>query len=162
MLDHQHPELQNAEYIVFVDSERHYVDCTPAVCDLLGYTRNEILQKRIDDISYDTKVRELFELYRAKRALQGEYILQRKDRTPVPIYYRSFVFDDGCHAAIWDPIKDWRVSYMAALLEPDPQKQKEKIEQAFADIEHNRDTDLARHKANDAIAALNALRKKRI
>src|SRR6266404_7315023 len=63
MLNHEHRELQNAEYVVFVDSARRYVDYTNAVCDLLGYTRDEMLQKKIDDVSYDSKVRELFELY---------------------------------------------------------------------------------------------------
>ena len=159
MLNHKHPELQNAEYVVFVDSTRRYIDCTDGACALLGYTRDEILQKKIEDISYDSKVPELFELYRTNRELQGEYILQRKDRTPIPIYYKAFVFDDGCHAAIWQPIKDWRKPYIAALLEPDPQKQRERIEQALAAIEQNRDTELAKQKA-DAILMLNALRKK--
>src|SRR5437879_12941612 len=105
MLNHEHRELQNAEYVVFVDSARRYVDCTNAVCDLLGYTRDEMLQKKIDDVSYDSKVRELFELYRTNKELQGEYILQRKDLMPVPIHYQAFVFDDGCNADIWTPIK---------------------------------------------------------
>ena len=162
MLDHRHQELQEAKYIVFVDSERRYVDCTAAVCDLLGYTREEMLQKKIDDISYDSNVRELFELYRANKELQGEYILQRKDRLPVPIYYKAFVFDDGCNAAIWQPIQDWRGLYMAALLETDPQKQLQKIDQALAAIAQNRDTTVPQHKINDAMLVLNTLRKKPI
>lgn len=160
MLNHQHRELQEAEYIVFVDSERRYVDCTAAVCDLLGYTREEMLQKKIDDVSYDNNVRELFELYRANKEQQGEYVLQRKDRSPVPIHYKAFVFEDGCNAAIWQPIQDWRGLYMAALLEPDAKKQLEKIEQALAAIAQNRDTNLPQHKINDAILVLNTLRKR--
>ena len=161
MLNHEHRELQNAEYVVFVDSARRYVDCTGSVCDLLGYTRDEMLQKKIDDVSYDSKVRELFELYRTNKELQGEYILQRKDLIPVPIYYQAFVFDDGCNAAIWQPIKDWRGLYMAALLEPDAQKQLEKIEQALAAIEQSRDTGLPRQRVDDAILVLKTLQKKR-
>jgi len=126
MLNHQRQELQEAEYIVFVDSGGGYVDCTAAVCDLLGYTREEMLQKKIDDVSYENNVRELFELYRTNKEQQGEYVLQRKDRSPVPIYYKAFVFEDGCNAAIWRPIKDWRGLYMAALLEPDAKKQLER------------------------------------
>lgn len=160
MLHHQHQELQEAKYIVFVDSERRYVDCTPAVCDLLGYTREEMLQNKIDDISYDSNVRELFELYRANKEQQGEYVLQHKDRSPLPIYYKAFVFDDGCNAAVWTPIKDWRGLYMAALLEPDPKKQLEKIDQALAAIAQNRDTTVPQHRINDAIRVLNSLRKK--
>jgi PAS domain-containing protein len=162
MLSHKHREMQNEEYIVFVDLGRRYVDCTAAVCDLLGYTRDEMLQKKIDDASYDSRVRKLFELYRTNKEQQGEYILQRKDRMPVPIYYTAFVFDDGCNAAIWQPIKDWREFYMAALLEPDAHKQLEKIELALAAIEQSRDTELPQHTVNDAIRVLNTLRKKRI
>ena len=160
MLNHQHQELQGAEYIVFVDSERRYVDCTSAVCDLLGYTREEMLQRKIDDVSYDSNVQELFELYRTNKEQQGEYVLQRKDRSPVPIYYKAFVFDDGCNAAVWTPIKDWRGLYMAALLETDPHKQLEKIEHALAAIAKNRDTHVPQHKISDAIRVLNTLRKK--
>jgi hypothetical protein len=69
------------------------------------------------------------------------------------------VFDDGCNAAIWEPIKDWRESYMAALLEPDPQRQREMIEDALVAIEQTPNT-LVKQKADDAIAMLNALRKK--
>ena len=162
MLNHRHQELHEAKYIVFVDSERRYVDCTAAVCDLLGYTREEMLQKKIDDISYDSNVQELFELYRANKEQQGEYVLQRKDRSPLPIYYKAFVFDDGCNAAIWQPIQDWRGLYMAALLETDPQKQLTKIDQALAAIAQNRDATVPQHKINDAILVLKTLRKKPI
>ena len=161
MLSHEHPELKNARYVVFVNAGRRYVDASEEVCGLLGYTRDELLRKTIDDISYDvSKVPELFELYRSRGDLEGEFILQRKDRTPLLIHYRAFVFNDGCNAAIWEPIRDWREPYYAALLEIDPRTQKEKIDQAIVALRQDRNADNATQKVmNDALLMLNALRK---
>ena len=37
MLSHRHPEVDGAEFVVFTDPSRRYVDCTDGVCRLLGY-----------------------------------------------------------------------------------------------------------------------------
>jgi PAS domain-containing protein len=135
MLAHAHPELANAEYVVFVDVSRRYLDCSEGVCRLLGYTREELLNKTVDSVSYDLEeVPRLFARYLEAGKLDGEYVLQRKDMTPVPIRYRAFVFSDGCNAAIWEPIKDWREPYLAALLEIDPAKLRHKLEVALAAV----------------------------
>jgi hypothetical protein len=167
MLDHGHPELAGAEYAVFVDLSRRYLDCTEGVCKLLGYTREELLRKRIDDISYNLdEVPKLFAEYLEAGKLEGEYVLQRSDMVPVPIRYRSFVFSDGCNAAIWEPITDWRESYLAALLEIDPAKLRQKVEVAQAAIDSARDprnpspqTAGERQAIRDAASVLNSLRK---
>ena len=169
MLDHGHPELAGAEYVVFADSSRRYVDCTEGVCKLLGYTREELLRKRIDDVSYNLdEVPKLFAEYLEAGRLEGEYVLQRNDMVPVPIRYRAFVFSDGCNAAIWEPIKDWRESYLAALLEVDPVKLKQKLEVAQAAIESARDprntnpqTTRERQAISDAASVLNSLRREK-
>ena len=162
MLAHKHPELRDTAYIVFVDSNRRYVDCTPGVCELLGYSREEMLQKTIDDISYDvSKVPELFTRYLQSGEQQGEYILQRKNRTPLLIWYRAFVFHDGCNAAVWEPIRDWREHYMAALLELEPQKQKENIGRALAAISQQRSTDSTMDRTlSEAASLLNSMQKR--
>lgn len=164
MLNHKHPELKHAKYFVFVDSSRRYVDCSDGVFELLGYTRDEMLQKAIDDISYDvSQVPNLFRQYLETGSQQGEYVLQRKDRTPLPIRYQAFVFQDGCNAAIWEPIQDWRQPYMAALLELDPAKQRNRIEQALAAIQQKREavnpSSFDQQVMSDAISMLNTLRK---
>ena len=165
MLHHQHPELRGAEYVVFVDSSRRYLDCTEAVCALLGYTREEILRMTVDDISYDVdEVPQLFAQYLKAGAMEGEYVLRHKDGTPIPIHYRAFVFRDACNAAIWKPAKDWRETYLAALLEVDPTKLKIKLDAALAAIDRAREcqdpaTQIAseRQAMADAASALNAL-----
>ena len=161
MLAHSHSELKDAPYVVFVDATRRYVDCTVAVCDLLGYSREQLLTKRIEDISYDVgEVPRLFAQYLQAGFQDGEYVLQRQDRTPLPIRYRSFVFSDGCHAAIWEPVGGWKELYLTALVELDPAAQKKKIELAVNAIRQDVDArGDERRQMTDALAMLNALKK---
>jgi PAS domain S-box-containing protein len=167
MLSHAHPELPVAEYVVFADSSRRFVDCSDAACGLLGYTREEFLRMNVDDASYKAdEVPELFGRYLKDGAMEGEYVLRRKDGTPVPMHFRAVVFSDGCNAAVWLPIKDWRESYLAALLEMDPGKLKRKLDVALAAIESARasqDQTLSRpsekQAMNDAVSALHSLQR---
>lgn len=167
MLSHSHPELQDAQYVVFADSSRRYVDCTEHVCGLLGYSRAEMLRKTIEDVSYDTgEVPTLFAQYLEKGKQDGEYVLRRKDSSPVLIRYKAFLFSDGCKAAIWEPVRDWREPYLAALLELDAIKLKRKIDLALAAIQQARQSqnpasqnDKAKLEITDALSALNSLRR---
>jgi PAS domain-containing protein len=167
MLSHAHPELQHAQYVVFVDSSRRYVDCSEGVCGLLDYSRAEMLQKTIDDVSYNnTVVPALFAQYLETGRQEGEYVLKRKNGTPVLIRYQAFLLSDGCKAAVWEPMRDWREPYLAALLELDPGKLKRKIEIALAAIQEARQaknpaaqTSKAQQEIADALSALNSLRR---
>ncbi len=101
---HSHPELENP-YVVFADSSRRYLDCTDGVCELLGYRRMDLMDMRIDDISYRPEtVSPLFEDFRRQGVQEGEYVLRHKQGTPVRIRYHALAFPDGCMAAIWEPI----------------------------------------------------------
>lgn len=161
MMAHAHPELKDAKYVVFVDASRRYVDCSDGVSELLGYSREEMLEKRIEDISYDvSQVPTLFSQYVERGTLEGEYVLQRKDRTPLPIRYQAFVFSDGCHAAVWEPVGGWKELYLAALLESDPGKQRTKIENALSAMRETAGVPAEeQRRINDALSMLKALRK---
>jgi PAS domain-containing protein len=165
LLSHAHPELIGADYVVFVDSSRRYTDCSDGICMLLAYERRELLEKTIDDISYhDEEVPQLFQQYIDAGGLTGDFVLKRKDGTPLPIRYKSFVFSDGCLAARWEPIHDWRQPYLAALLEIDPAKLRHKIEIALAAIEPHLRPDASqtlqeRQSIQDARSALRVLMK---
>lgn len=164
MLNHAHAELKGAEFVVFADASRRYVDCSDSVSALLGYTREELLNKTVEDVSYNVnEVPQLFAQYLKAGAMEGEYVLQRKDKTPVPIRYKALVLRDGCNAAVWQPIKDWREPYLAALLEMDPGKLKRKLDVALAAIERTRASQEHRpspqetQALNDAVSALSSL-----
>jgi hypothetical protein len=66
--------------------------------------------------------------------MEGDYVVQHKDGSAIPIHFRAFTFSDGCNAAIWNPIKDWREPYLSALLETNPTQLKRKVEIALAAV----------------------------
>lgn len=131
---HSHPELKS-DYVAFVDPSRRILDCSDAACRLLGYTRMEMLNRTIDQISYEPDdVRELFEQYQERKALEGEHILRHKTGRPVAVRFRSWIFNDGCMAAICEPVTDWKELYRCAMLELDPIKLKNRVEVALLAI----------------------------
>jgi PAS domain-containing protein len=136
LLSHHHPEVEGAEFAVFTDTSRRYVDCTEGVCHLLGYDRPELLARTIDNVSFhEDEVSKLFAEYLRRGRMDGEYVLRHKSGAPVSIRYRAFVFSDGCTAAVWDPIKSWRDLYLAALVEIDPVALKRKVDLALLAVE---------------------------
>ena len=136
MLGHNHPELHGATHVVFADAQRSYTDVTEAVCTLLGYSRQELLQKTVEDVSYKMgDVPQVFDKFLQHGKMEGDYVLRHKDGGAIPIHFRALSFPDGCNAAIWTPIKDWRDPYLSALIETDPAKLKRKVEVAQSAIE---------------------------
>ncbi|HET6143423.1 MAG TPA: PAS domain-containing protein [Candidatus Acidoferrales bacterium] len=139
MNPHAHSELKDAKYVVFVDGSRRYIDCTADVTNLVGYERSELLKLKIDDLSFNAPcVSELFEKYRRYGHQNGEYILKHKDGTPVLVHYKAWVFDDGCHAAAWEPAEEWEQLYLASLLEENPIKLRNKANAAPSAIRRHR------------------------
>lgn len=136
LLSHLHPEVEGAEFAVFTDSTRRYVDCTDGVCRLLGYDRQEFLASTIENVSFHpAEVSKRFAEYLQRGQMKGEFVLRHKTGTPIPIRYRAFVFSDGCTAAVWEPIEDWRELYLAALVEIDPAALKRRVDIALQAIQ---------------------------
>jgi CheY-like chemotaxis protein len=133
---HSHPQL-DGKYVVFSNSSRHYLDCSDGVCDLLGYTRMELTSMTIDEASYrPQRTSGLFEQYIHTGKMEGQYILRHKSGKPIFIQYRSEVFPDGCMAAVWEPVEDWKQLYQSAMLEFDPSKLRDRVETAQHAVEH--------------------------
>ena len=101
-----HPEI-DGDYVVFVDANRRYVEVTDGVCRLLGYSREELLAKTIDDIA-DPELRaqlpETFGEYVKQGEMEGTYSLLGKDGSRIPIRYQAKVYPDGCYVARWKPL----------------------------------------------------------
>jgi PAS domain S-box-containing protein len=164
VLKHLHRELETVEYVVFTDSCRRYLDCSEGVCRLLGYSRSELLSKSVEDVSFhDKEVPAVFARYLQRGRMEGEYVLRNKNGIPVPIRYQAFVFADGCLGAVWEPIKNWREPYLAALVELDPLKLKQRIEVAYAAIQKRMHEPGQTHEENqdlrDAASALQSLQR---
>jgi PAS domain S-box-containing protein len=102
---HCHPELEG-RYVAFVDEQRRYLDVTDGVCELLGYSRSELLNMRIEDVTAPTmrsETRQLFEQYLQDGLQRGSYILRHRNGSEIPISYIARAFPDGCLVACWDP-----------------------------------------------------------
>jgi PAS domain-containing protein len=133
---HSHPQL-DGKYVVFSNSDRHYLDCSDGVCELLGYTRMELTSMTIDEASYrPQRTSGLFEQYVHNGKLEGQYILRHKGGKPIFIQYRSEIFPDGCMAAVWEPVEDWKQLYQSAMLEFDRSKLRDRVETAQHAVEH--------------------------
>jgi PAS domain S-box-containing protein len=100
---HRHSEFES-DCVVFVDQERRYIEVTEKAGSLIGYSRQEMLGLRIEDISVpdQDEVRQKFSKYLSDREQQGVFLLRHKDGHTVPIRYRSHVLPDGCMAAEWE------------------------------------------------------------
>jgi DNA-binding response OmpR family regulator len=134
--NHSHPQL-DGKYVVFSNSSRHYLDCSDGVCELLGYTRMELTSMTIDQASYrPQRTSSLFEQYVQNGKLEGQYILRHKSGKPIFIQYRSEIFPDGCMAAVWQPVEDWKQLYQSAMLEFDRSKLRDRVETAQHAVEH--------------------------
>lgn len=160
MLGHNHPEISGATYVVFADAQRRYTDFTDAVCTLLGYSRKELLQKTVEDVSYKMEnVSQIFNSFLQHGKMEGDFVLQHKDGGAIPIHFRALTFPDGCNASILSPIHDWREPYLAALIETDPAKLVRKVEIAMASIDRTQSAaNAAEQQAlRDARSALSVL-----
>jgi PAS domain-containing protein len=135
MREHHHTEIQSEKFVVFSNSVRRYTDCSDDVCELVGYARNEILAMSIDELSFDAvSVPHLFERYKLERQQNGDYILRHRNGTPVLIHYKAWIFEDGCHAAVWQPAEEWEQLYLCALIETHPARLRDKVNRALTSI----------------------------
>ena len=106
-ISHAHSEI-DGKYVAFVDANRRYVEVTDGVCQLLGYSREELLARTIDDISAPelrSEVPKIFRQYIENGGLEGQYSLLAKDGRRILIRYQSKVYPDGCRVARWEPLQ---------------------------------------------------------
>jgi PAS domain S-box-containing protein len=101
---HEQHGLQSP-YLVFADGNRRLIEVTEEVCGLLGYKREELLGKTVEEITApDTApVAELYDQFVQEGFQEGSYVLRHRSGRSIPMRYRAHVFPDGCMAAEWYP-----------------------------------------------------------
>jgi PAS domain S-box-containing protein len=84
-----------ADAILVADVERRYRDVNTAATALLGYTRDELLRMRVEDIvaKSPTWTTAEYDRYQSEGQWQGELELRRKDGTTVSVEARATVVD---------------------------------------------------------------------
>ncbi len=105
--EHRHPEVRG-EYVAFVNCARRYIEVTDGFCALLGYSRAELLGRRVDDITLPdaANVPELFSQYLLSGEQRGTYLLRHRSGRAIRIRYTARVFPDGCMAASFELLRD--------------------------------------------------------
>lgn len=95
-------------YLVFADGNRRLVEVTEEVCGLLGYKRDELIGKTVEEITVpDTApVAELYSQFVKEGFQEGSYVLRHRSGRAIPMRYRAEVFADGCMAAEWYPFME--------------------------------------------------------
>jgi PAS domain S-box-containing protein len=78
--------------IFLVDAEARLVDVNPAACELTGYSREELLGRRVPDLHEEADLlafRSTFHLIMSGRDITTEAFLRRKDGTKVPVEFSN-------------------------------------------------------------------------
>jgi PAS domain S-box-containing protein len=88
--------------ILEVNEKCEYVRVNESACKLLGYTREELLQMRIDDLSFPSgaHVSPMFERYQEDGGLRGIFAVKSKRGEVLWIRYDAVV-EDGRMISRW-------------------------------------------------------------
>lgn len=94
---------------VEVDSNRRYISVNDSACELLGYSRAELLNMRIDDISFPTgaHVAPMYQQFLRDGKMQGIFAVQRKSGEVIRIRFESEQVD-GRSLATWTHYEVWK------------------------------------------------------
>ena len=93
--------------MLLADDERCYVDANPPACELLGLTREEILEKRIEDLSppeLKDQVPAIYQAFIEAGSQAGPFTMIRSDGTEIPCSYSASAnVVPGIHLSILIP-----------------------------------------------------------
>jgi PAS domain S-box-containing protein len=94
---------------VEVDSTRRYISVNDAACELLGYSREELLKMRIDDLSFPSgaHVNSMYSQFLDDGSMRGIFALRRKSGEVMWVRFESRVakgrsFARWTHYELWD------------------------------------------------------------
>jgi len=103
---------------VEVDQTRRYISVNDAACRLLGYTREELLKLRIDDISFPSgaHTRPMYSQFEDDSSMQGIFALRRKAGDVIWVRFQAELVD-GRSFATWTHYEPWKGPSSQPMLE---------------------------------------------
>jgi PAS domain S-box-containing protein len=75
--------------IFIADDEMRYIAVNQCACRTLGYTRDELLAMRVDEVAREPEAPTQFDEMLARGFRHGTSVLTRKDGTTVDFLYRA-------------------------------------------------------------------------
>jgi PAS domain S-box-containing protein len=84
------------DYQTLVDGDRRYVEVSESFCQLTGYSREELIGKRYDDLTAPgtTDIPAVFRLFVRSGYMHGLWMLRHRDGTPILVRYEAWVRPD--------------------------------------------------------------------
>src|SRR3954451_2982777 len=93
--------------ILLADDQARYVDANPAACELTGYSREELLQLYVWDVTPAAQpqaTQQAWQRFLRRGASSGEFIVRRKDGSAVETEFRAVAHVvPGIHASFLRP-----------------------------------------------------------
>jgi PAS domain S-box-containing protein len=93
--------------MLLADDERRYVDANPPACELLGLTREEILERKVEDLSppeLKDQVPAIYQAFIEAGSQAGPFTMIRSDGTEIPCSYSASAnVVPGIHLSILIP-----------------------------------------------------------
>ena len=82
--------LEHGPMAIFVaDEHGRYLAVNAYACDLLGYTRDELLDLRLTDVAVNPEARSDFDEMRRVGMRAGTVVLRHRDGSDLPMHYRA-------------------------------------------------------------------------
>ena len=95
--------------MLLADDDRRYLDANPPACELLGLTREEILEKKVEDLSppeLRDQVPAIYQAFIEAGSQSGPYTLVRPDGIEIPCSYSASAnVLPGVHLSILIPVE---------------------------------------------------------
>jgi PAS domain S-box-containing protein len=88
--------ISHQEYVTVVDQERKYIEVSDEFCKLVGYSRDELLGKRYDEVtaSNTNNIETVFSLFARLGYMHGLWMLVSREGTRILVRYESWIRPD--------------------------------------------------------------------
>jgi PAS domain S-box-containing protein len=89
------------EYVTVVSARRKFVDTSPSFCKLLGYTREELLNRLLDDFTAPrtANIQIIWPLFVWTERMVGIWVFTHRSGTKLFVRYEAFARADGLYEA---------------------------------------------------------------